>query len=132
MSVTVSVLAERPPGMRSVPLLVEPELGHYPEFARFFAERFGLDDDPFGPPAVVAVDGRPYELTFLGRSGRPFPSGLELAALVVDLEPLDVETADRDLYTLVCWILDGVGPPWSAEAFARTAGIFRIPARPVD
>lgn len=132
MSAIVTVLAEVPPGLRSVPLLVEPELGHYPEFTRFFAIRFGLDDDPFGPPAVVAVDGRFYELTFLGRSGRPFPSGLEVAALVVDLEPLDVEAADRDLYTLVCWILDGVGPPWSAEAFARTADIFRIPARPND
>ncbi len=132
MSATVTVLAACPPGLRPVPLLVEPELGHYPEFARFFADRFGLDDDPFRPPAVVAVDGRPYELTFLGRSGRPFPSGLELAALVVDLEPLDVEQADRDLYDLVCWILDGVGPPWSAEAFARTADIFRILARPRD
>lgn len=130
MSVTVTIVADVPAGLRSVPLLVEPELGHYQQFARFFAERFDLDHNPFGPPGVVAIDGRLYELTFLGRSGRPFPSGVELAALVAGLEPLDISQADRDLYALMGWILDGVGPPWSADALDRTAAIFRIPARP--
>jgi len=115
-------------GRRRVPLLVEPELDHYPEFARFFSDRFGLDTDPFGPAGVVDVDGRFYELVFLGRSGRPFPCGVEINALVAGLEPLDVAAADRDLLALCGWIADGVGPPWSAEALEQTARIFRIPA----
>lgn len=127
---TVARVATRPAGHRSVPLLHEPDLGHYDEFRRFLAATFGLDADPFGPPGVLTVDGRAYELVFTGRSGRPFPAGVEVHALVEGLEPLDVEQADRDLFELAAWLVDGVGAPWSVDALEQTSRIFAIPARP--
>jgi hypothetical protein len=128
---SVEVRHGAPVDLRRVPLLEEPALDHYPEFARFLAATFGLDADPFGPPAVVAVDDRLYELVFVGRSGRSFPCGVEVLALVEGLEPLDVARADRDLLRLLAWLFDGVGPPWSAEGLERTARIFRV-ADPAD
>ena len=118
----------RPAGHRAVPLLAEPALDHYPEYAGFLATVFGLDADPFGPPGVLTVGGRPYELTFLGRSGRPFPCGVELAALVPGLEPLDTEVADRDVWAILEWVTAGVGVPWSVEALRTTGRIYRVPA----
>ena len=126
MNVTVG--SEHPAGHRSVPLLGEPDLGHYPHFARFFAERFDLDRNPFAPAPVVSIDGRHYELVFIGRSGRPFPAAIEIAALVAGLEPLDIDQADRDLLELIGWMLDGIGEPWTTEALHHTVRIFRIAA----
>jgi len=122
----VEIRDAAPAGMRRVPLLDEPALDHYPEFARFLATTFGLDGDPFGPPGVLAVGGRCYELTFVGRSGRPFPCGVEVAALVEGVEPLDADRADRDLLVVLGWLFDGVGAPWNADAVALTARIFRV------
>lgn len=127
---TVTPTTDRPAGHRSVPLLHEPDLGHYDEFRRFLAATFGLDADPFGPPGLVVVSGRTYELVFTGRSGRPFPAGVEVHALVAGLEPLDAEQADRDLFDLVSWLVNGVGAPWSVDALEQTSRIFAIPARP--
>ena len=39
-----------------------------------------------------------YALVFVGRSGEPFPSGLDLFALPEALEPLDDVVTDRDLW----------------------------------
>ncbi len=126
----VRIATARPAGHRAVPLLVEPALDHYPEYARFLAVAFGLDADPFGPAGLLEVDGRPYELTFLGRSGRPFPCGVELAALVPGLEPLDEATADADLWAILEWLTTGVGAPWSVEALRTTGRIYRVPMTP--
>jgi|GEM_PF-714818 len=119
---------QRPGGHRAVPLLHEPDVGHYPEFAEFFSTRFGLAEDPFGAAPVATIDGRHYELIFTGRSGRSFPEGLEIHALVEGLEPLDREQADADLMVLVAWLVDSVGAPWSAEALEHTAKVFKLPA----
>lgn len=125
---TVTHSRTRPAGCRSVPLLSEPDVGHYPEFARFLAATFGLDDDPFGPPGTLTVDGRAYELAFTGRSGRAFPAGVDIGALVEGLEPLDIEQADRDLLQIMAWLIEGVGSPWTVEGLDQTCRIFRIPA----
>ena len=119
---------DRPAGHRVVPLLGEHDLGHYPEFARFLAGVFGLDTDPFGPPGLLRVSGRLYELTFVGRSGRPFPAGVEIGALVSGLEPLDDTAADRDLWVVLRWLVDGAGGDWSSAALDATGRIYRIPA----
>lgn len=126
---TVTTCIDRPTGHRSVPLLQEPAVDHYPEFARFLADAFGLDDDPFRPPGLLDVDGRLYELVFTGRSGRAFPAGVEINALVAGLEPLDVDQADRDLLQVMTWLVEGAGPPWTAEALEQTSQIFLIAAR---
>ncbi len=125
---TPEIIAERPAGHRVVPLLGEHDLGHYPEFARFLAVAFGLDADPFGAPGLLRVDGRPYELTFVGRSGRPFPAGVEIGALVAGLEPLDDTAADHDLWTILRWLVDGVGGEWDSTALDTTGKIYRVPA----
>lgn len=119
---------DRPAGHRVVPLLAEHDLGHYPEFAAFLSTAFGLDADPLGPPGLLRVDDRLYELTFVGRSGRPFPAGVEIGALVPGLEPLDDTAADRDLWTILRWLVDGVGGDWTADALEVTGRIYRIPA----
>jgi 2-haloacid dehalogenase len=118
----------RPTDHRAVPLLTEPVLTHYPEFARFLARTFGLDEHRIGPPGLLTVDGRFYELVFLGRSGQAFPSGVEIHALVQGLEPLDTVVADRDLWDILEWLVDGVGGDWAGDTLATTGRIYRTPA----
>ena len=125
---TVEIVGTRPSNLRSVPLVADHESSHYPEFSAFFVKTFGLADDPFRPPGVLRVEGRHYELVFLGRSGRSFPVGVELNALVPGLEPLDEEVADRDLWAILLWLVKGVGGDWSAEALETTGKIYRVAA----
>lgn len=124
----VEAAESRPAGHRGVPLLTEPSVGHYPEFRAFLARTFGLDADRIGGPGLLSVEGRFYELVFLGRSGTLFPSGVEIHALLPGLEPLDEDVADRDLWAVLGWLVDGVGGEWSAQDLATTGRIYRVPA----
>jgi hypothetical protein len=128
MRLIVVPATERPPGHRVVPLLAEHDLGHYPEFRSFLAATFTLDQDPFKPPGLVRVADRLYELSLVGRSGRPFPAGVEIGALVPGLEPLDDTAADVDLWALLHWLVDGVGGDWNSPALTTTGRIYHIPA----
>ena len=122
---SVRRITDRPPNTRSVPLLTDPDVGHYPEFRSFLSETFGLAERPLDAPGLLEVDGRVYELVFIGRSGRPFPAAVEIAALATGLEPLDVDQADRDLWRILEWLVEGVGPPWDVETLATTGQIYR-------
>jgi hypothetical protein len=122
----------RPPDHRSVPLLLEHQLDHYPEFSRFLASTFGLDSDPFTEPGLLSVGGRFYELVFVGYSGRLFPAGVRVAALVPGLEPLDEERADLDLWEVLKWLVGAAGGEWDAEALDTTGRIYRISGAPVS
>ncbi|MHA6621096.1 haloacid dehalogenase type II [Pseudonocardia sp. DLS-67] len=114
----------RPAGHRAVPLLAEPDVGHYPEFRDFLTGAFDTAD----APGLLSVDGRFYELVFTGRSGRPFPAGVEIHALVAGLEPLDEQVADRDLWAIMEWVVGGVGGEWTVDALRTTGRIYRVPA----
>ena len=128
---SVRRITERPSNTRSVPLLTDPDVGHYPEFRAFLAETFDLTERPLDAPGLLDVDGRVYELVFIGRSGRPFPAAIEIAALVSGLEPLDADQADRDLWQILEWLVEGVGLPWDVEVLATTGQIYRaIPGGP--
>ena len=65
---------------------------------------------------------------FVGRSGEPFPSGLEVYAIVEALEPLDDEVVDKDLWAILGWMIGGVGAPWTVEDLQATGLLYRIPA----
>jgi hypothetical protein len=118
---------ERPAGgYRSVPLLTEPAVGHYPEFRDFFLRRFRLADDPFAPAPVLAFSGRLYELVFVGYSGSAFPAELRVNALVPGLEPLDEAAAETDLWSLLRWIVSEVGGEWTVDGLELTARIYRL------
>jgi hypothetical protein len=119
---------QRPVGHRAVPLLAEHDLGHYPEFRAFLAATFDLSPDPFGPPGLLRVGDRIYQLVFFGRSGRAFPAGVSIDALVEGLEPLDDATADRDLWVILQWLVTGAGRPWADDALANAGRIYRIAA----
>ena len=109
--------------------LAEDRVAHYPEFRDFFVRAFDLDRKGLAEPGFVrAPSGLGYALIFLGRSGEPFPSGVEVHAIVDALEPVAEETLDRDLYAILRWMIAGVGAPWSTEDFDRTARLYRIPA----
>ena len=123
---TVSRITERPFNTRSVPLLTDPDVGHYPEFAEFLVATFDLADNQLDAPGLLDVDGRVYELVFIGRSGRPFPAGVEIGALVPGLEPLDTDQTDRDLWAILEWLIAGVGEPWTVEALRTTGRIYRV------
>lgn len=118
----------RPPGYRSVPLLSDNDIGHYPEFREFLSRTFDLAADPFRPPALLRIQDRLYELVFIGYSGRPFPAGVQISALVPGLEPLDEQAADRDLWAILQWLIAGVGGEWTADGLTTTGRIYRIPA----
>jgi hypothetical protein len=116
-------------GKRLAFVLVEDRLGHYDEFRAFFVRTFDLDRIGLAQPGYVrAPSGNAYALIFLGRSGEPFPSGVEIHAIVPALEPLDDAVVDRDLWSLLRWVIEGVGGEWTVEAMEATGRLFRIPA----
>ena len=114
---------------RRIPVLIEDRVGHYVEFREFFDRTFDLGEIGLSRPGYVATpSGRVYELVFLGRSGEPFPSGVEINALVDGLEPLDEALADRDLWVILRWMVAGVGSPWSVADLDATGRLYRVPA----
>jgi len=116
-------------GLRPTWLLTEERLGHYAEFRDFFRTAFDLDRVGLTAPGCVrAPSGAAYLLVFLGRSGEPFPSGVEVHALPRGLEPIDATTADGDVYAILRWMIVGVGAPWSVAALEQTARLYRVPA----
>ena len=116
-------------GSRRALVLVEDRIGHYPEFRDFFSRTFGLDRRGLAEPGYLsAPSGLTYALVFIGRSGEPFPAGVEIHALVRELEPLDDAVVDDDLWAILCWMIEGVGGDWNVRDLAATAQLFRIPA----
>jgi hypothetical protein len=116
-------------GLRRALVLAEDRIGHYPEFCRFFASTFDLDRDGLKQPGyLTAPSGNDYALVFIGRSGEPFPAGVEIHALVPALEPLDEDTVDRDLWAILKWMIAGVGGVWTVRDLEETGRLFRIRA----
>ena len=126
----VTVIAPPPlDGLRRALVLAEDRVGHYPEFRRFFAATFNLDRDGLKQPGyVTAPSGTSYALVFIGRSGEPFPAGVEVHALVPALEPLDEAAVDRDLWAILTWMIAGVGGDWTVQDLEETGRLFRVPA----
>ena len=111
--------------------LAEDRVAHYPEFRDFFVRTFDLDRKRLAEPGFVrAPSGTAYAFVFIGRSGEPFPSGVEIHAIVDALEPLDGTILDRDLWLILRWMIGGVGAPWTVEDFDRTGRLYRVPAAP--
>jgi hypothetical protein len=116
-------------GLRRALVLAEDRVGHYPEFRRFFAAAFHLDRDGLKQPGYLAApSGMSYALVFIGRSGEPFPAGVEVHALVPALEPLDEHTVDRDLWAILTWMIASVGGDWTVRDLEETGRLFRVPA----
>jgi hypothetical protein len=116
-------------GLRRALVLAEDRIGHYPEFRRFFADTFELDRRGLSEPGyVTAPSGTCYALVFVGRSGEPFPAGVEIHALVPALEPIDEALVDRDLWTILAWMIAGVGGDWTVRDLEATGRLYRIPA----
>jgi hypothetical protein len=116
-------------GKRYAFALAEDRVGHYPEFRAFFTRAFDLDRKGLSEPGFVrAPSGLPYALVFIGRSGEPFPSGVEISAVVDALEPIDSEMLDRDLWAVLRWMIAGVGGAWTVEDLDRTGRLYRVPA----
>jgi hypothetical protein len=114
-------------GRRRAFVLAEDRIGHYPEFRTFFANVFNLERVGLHEPGYVAApSGTEYVLVFIGRSGEPFPAGVEIYALVPALEPLDEEAVDRDLWEIMRWMIGGVGGTWTVADLDATARLFRI------
>ena len=110
-------------------VLIEDRVGHYPEFRDFFDRSFDLGRIGLSKPGYVcAPSSMVYELCFIGRSGEAFPSGVEISAIVDELEPFDETVVDRDLWEILCWMIEGVGAPWSVEDLDATGKLYRIPA----
>jgi hypothetical protein len=116
-------------GKRRVPVLIEDRVGHYPEFREFFDRTFELRAIGLTRPGYIAASSQHvYELVFVGRSGEPFPCGVEINALVDGLEPLDEAVVDRDVWAILRWMIAGVGSPWSVTDLDATGRLYRLPA----
>jgi len=116
-------------GKRFAFTLAEDRLGHYPEFRDYFVRAFDLDRIGLAAPGFVrAPSGLTYALVFIGRSGAPFPSGVEIYAVVDALEPIADEVLDTDLWAILSWMIEGVGPPWTLKDLEETGRLYRIPA----
>jgi hypothetical protein len=115
--------------LRRALVLAEDRIGHYPEFRRFFADTFDLDREGLARPGYLAApSGGCYALVFIGRSGEPFPAGVEIHALVEALEPLDGSVVDRDLWAILRWMIAGVGGDWTVRDLEATGRLCRVPA----
>ena len=123
---SVQKINERPSGFRSVPVQSMAPPTRMDKFKDFLTKTFELDKDPLGVPGILEVDGRYYELIFIGRSGQPFPAAIEIAALVEGLEPMDTEQTDKDLWKIMEWLVQGVGGRWTIEALRTTGKIYRV------
>lgn len=131
MANVVVIKAPEQAGRRRAFVLAEDRVGHYPEFRAFFARTFDLARVGLAEPGYVrAPSGLDYALVFVGRSGEPFPAGVEIYVLIDALEPFDEAVVDRDLWQILSWMIEGVGPPWSVTDLAATGRLYRIPAVP--
>jgi hypothetical protein len=129
MSDVIVVPRPNTEGKRFALVLTEDRVGHYPEFRDYFVRVFHLDTLGLEEPGFVqAPSGLAYALVFIGRSGEPFPSGVEVHALVDALEPLDDDAVDRDLWAILEWMIAGVGTPWTVRDLQETGRLYRIPA----
>jgi hypothetical protein len=116
-------------GTRRALVLHEDRIGHYAEFRDFFRRTFDLDRGALAEPGYVsAPSGLTYAFVFIGRSGEPFPAGVEIHALVPALEPLDADVVDRDLWAILQWMIAGVGGDWKVDDLVATGRLLRIPA----
>jgi hypothetical protein len=116
-------------GKRRALVLVEDRVGHYPEFRDFFIRTFDLQRIGLAEPGYVAApSGFEYALVFVGRSGEPFPSGLELYLLAPELEPFDERIVDLDLWAIMRWLIAGVGGAWTVDDLEATGRLCRLPA----
>jgi hypothetical protein len=114
-------------GKRKALVLAEDRIGHYPEFREFFVRRFSLDANGLSRPCYVrAPSGMVYALVFIGRSGEPFPDGLEIYALPDALEPLSDADMDADLWALLRWMIAGVGGEWRVEDLDATGRLHQL------
>lgn len=127
---SVAVLSECDlSGKRLAFALAEDRVGHYPEFRDFFVRAFNLNLIGLAKPGFVsAPSGLAYAFVFIGRSGEPFPAGVEIYAVVDALAPIDEHLLDSDLWAILCWMIDGVGAPWQVDSLIATGKLFRIPA----
>ena len=106
------IIAEKPDlnGKRLTFALAEDRVGHYPEFREFFVRTFDLDRLGLSEPGYVrAPSGLIYAFVFIGRSGEPFPAGVEIYAVADALEPLAHDAIDADLWAILQWVVGGVG-----------------------
>jgi hypothetical protein len=116
-------------GTRRALVLTEDRLGHYPEFRDFFVNRFALNSTGLSRPGYVrAPSGMIYALVFIGRSGEPFPDGLEVYSLPYALETLDDTNVDTDLWALLRWMIDGIGGEWRVEDLDATGRLYQLSA----
>lgn len=116
-------------GTRRALVLTEDRVGHYPEFRDFFVRSFSLDSAGLSRPGYVrAPSGMTYALVFIGRSGEPFPDGIEVYALPDALEPLDDSSVDTDLWALLRWMIEGVGGEWRVEELDATGRLYQLSA----
>jgi len=116
-------------GKRRAFVLAEDRVGHYPEFRAFFSRTFDLERQGLTEPGYVSSpSGLIYVFVFIGRSGEPFPAGIEIYALPDALEPLDDAAVDRDLWAILRWMIAGVGGEWTVEKLEQTGLLLRIPA----
>jgi hypothetical protein len=115
-------------GKRRALVVTEDRVGHYPEFREFFVRRFSLDTDGLSKPGYIrAPSGMIYSLVFVGRSGEPFPDGLEVYALIDALEPLTEEDVDTDLWAVLTWMIQGIGGEWEVEDLDATGRLCQLP-----
>jgi hypothetical protein len=115
-------------GKRRALVLTEDRIGHYPEFREFFTRRFSLDTNGLSKSGYIrGPSGMIYSLVFVGRSGEPFPDGLEVYALVDALEPLSEEDVDTDLWAFLRWMIQGLGGEWKVEDLDATGRLYQLP-----
>lgn len=116
-----------PEGKRRAFVLAEDRVGHYPEFREFFVRQFSLGANRLERPGYVrASSGMIYALVFIGRSGEPFPDGIEIYALPDALEPLNDSDVDADLWALLRWMIAGVGGEWRVEQLDATGRLYQL------
>ena len=55
-------------------------------------------------------------------------TGIEINAIVSALEPIDEERVDHEIWAILRWVIEGVGPPWTVQDLDATGRLYRVPA----
>lgn len=110
-------------------VLTEFQLGHVPAFRQVFIDQFDVSGRalPAEPGWFRTSGGGLYEVVLIARSGAPVPAGVEIAALPERFTPLTAAAVDADIWDFLQWLLTRTGEPWTPQALAQVAALYRIP-----
>lgn len=115
-------------GVAEEQILLEQSPGHYPEFRAFIAQALKAAG---GDLYFRAPSGSVFRLGPIATDNPDALEGIEICVRLRESEQTIVaDEIDADLWSLMEWIVQGVGGDWTLEDLRTTGAIYRAPGAP--